>query len=205
MDNCSKTAWINSLHGGFGFETFEFGCHPCEQERARKMYFEAWVNNIPIGTILDEARKYLQSRGLGETGIASKVQEVENFYHSIKPVCKKTKAWIVYEEAVEESTNKTIISIRDSRVLPERIIEFVENYYVANYYPVKTQIHFATRPKDNPCSVIYPYPSINWKFHYGHKPGIYARIVKNLTLITNFTEDTIHWGEIDHTFPDKKA
>ena len=193
--------WKHSLHGGFLFETAPFAGSHFERDCAMQMYYQTMVENVSINEILDEASNYLKSKNVIEPAIVEHLQDVENFYNSVKPVKQKKKAWVIYWEYSnnESPISQRIISIRDSRVNNQRIVEFIEYHYMATQYSLLAMTHFSTRPKDNPYKAVYPFSKIGWKLYCGNEHKIHARIVKNLVILkNNYEEDEVYWEEIDH-------
>ena len=87
---------------------------------------------------------------------------------------------------------------------PNKIQEFVEEYYMATHYSLEEKMHYSSHPKDNPYPATFASHPMGgrWyaKIDCGPNPFIHARLVRNLKLFKGADGDSaLTWDEI--TFP----
>ncbi|WP_303674793.1 hypothetical protein [Vampirovibrio chlorellavorus] len=200
MPEYSAPSWQNLLRGGFAYETAYFAIHPCDRERALKMYYMALVENISLDEIKAYAATYLQSRGVIPEGIEEHLSDVERFYNSIKLPKIKRKVWLITWEYDSEDRPLAdrIIAVKSLQVNPARVAEFIEQHYMATQYSTYQKSFFSTRPKLNPYQAVFPNPDSYLQIYCGRNPKIYARIVQNYTVEIKDGKEHLFWEEIDH-------
>ncbi len=196
--------WRLLLAGGFAGMDALFAVHPLDAERARKMFFAAMREGVMLDEIKQVTAEYLKNRSWNPDAIPDQIQRVERFVKSIKPARKKKSAWLVTWEYVgieQPELSERIISIRDGRTSPEKIKDFVAQYYIAKHYSLDEKMHFSSHPKDNPYPAqfsTHPWGGL-WtaKICCGHNPFIYARFIKNLKLYDDGDGDSaMTWDEL---------
>ena len=182
-------AWRRRLHGGFAFMTAPFAAHPLDRERARQMYHFALRAGASAEDMLSEARDYLENTiGLHGSSAEEQLVRVRQFLSDFKLTIRKRSAWLVFWNralSADEDDNSPIVTIIDSRKRPERVADFLEQFYMASCYSLREKLHYASRPKDNPYR-----SSINYNHEQGrltsitcgHNPWVEARFVKNVRL-----------------------
>lgn len=182
-------AWRRLLRGGFAFETAPFAVHPLDRERARLKYHFALRAEASAEDILLEARNYLEDAiGLGGRSHDERLIRVRQFLSNFTLTTRKRSAWLVYWNRMltaEDDENSPPVTIIDSRKRPERVADFLEQFYMAACYSLREKVHYSSRPKDNPYR-----SSINYNHEQGrlvsitcgHNPWLGARFVRNVRL-----------------------
>lgn len=77
----SPSKWSNLIPVCFGIEDFEFGQHPLDEERAKKMFEVAIANNATLDGILEECRKFLNAKKMSKEHIEKQLIIVEKMYN----------------------------------------------------------------------------------------------------------------------------
>lgn len=199
-----RQEWRALLAGGFAGMDAPFAGHPCDERRARKMYFAAMRENVTDDEIIDAAAIFLASHARNPATIPDQISRVERFIKSIRPTKRKKSAWLITWEHVGDNKSDIpggIIAIRDGRTSAERVKEFVEHHYIAVYYSVWEKAHYSSHQKDNPYPAEYhrlPDGGV-WLagITCGHNPFIYARFVKNLRIYQRGAAGTaLVWDDV---------
>ena len=152
------------------------------------MFFAAMRERATIDDIKAEAADYLASNSWNPATIPQQIKRVERFVKSIKPAQKKKSAWLVMWETMDDELpyEKRIISIRDGRTSPDRIKEYVEQFYISTSYSLSEKMHYSSHRKDNPYPAeFFSHPSGGrWLggITCGHNPFIVAHFVKKLKI-----------------------
>ena len=198
-----KQDWRHYLAGGFAFTDAPFASHPLDQQRARKMFFAALREGATIDDIKVAAKEYLDDRSWNPSAILEEIKRVERFVKSIKPAQKKNSAWLIMWETMGEELpySKRIIAIRDGRTSPERIKEFVEQFYISTSYSLSEKMHYSSHAKDNPYPAEYlSHPKGGrWTggITCGHNPFVLARFVRKLKIyIDDENEPALSWEKV---------
>ncbi len=154
--------------------------------------------------VIQEAEKHLQKHSSSKNFLKYQIDLIKTFKpNPFKSKLKKTKAWLVtweYMFTKEENQSKTIVNIFDSRLSAEKIRDFIENFYISTQYSSLEKATFASRRKNNPYPAeFFRYNGIKWqgRITCGHNPHLYARLVKNLTVVINKAgQEIVSWDEV---------
>ena len=200
----TKRDWRKLLAGGFAGMNAAFAVHPNDAERARKMVYTALREKVTLDEIKQAAREHLTHFGASADQIQDQVKRVEKFVKSVNPATRKKSAWLITWEHAEPNPPcimDRLIAIRDGRTSPERVKEFVEQYYISTQYTPAEKMHYASHPKDNPYPANFGTHPLGgyWlsKVDCGHNPFIIALYVKNLRLYDDGMGDTaLTWDEL---------
>jgi len=198
-----KEDWRHYLAGGFAFLDAPFAGHPLDKRRAQKMFFAAMREGASIDDIKVAAKEYLDKRTWNPTTIPDQIKRVERFVRSIKPAQKKKSAWLIMWETTGKELPylERIIAIRDGRTSPERIKEFVEQFYISTTYSLSEKMHYSSHRKDNPYPAEYfSHPrGGRWTggITCGHNPFVLARFVKKLKIyMDDEGEPALSWENV---------
>jgi hypothetical protein len=71
--------WKKLIPGGFAAGTAPFALHPNDEKRAKEMIHLAVSGGVSLDDVIDECRRYLQSRLASPTGIEKQLKEVMKF------------------------------------------------------------------------------------------------------------------------------
>jgi hypothetical protein len=179
-------AWRRLLRGGFAFGTAPFAAHPLDAERAREMYFMALRAGASRQQVLDEAESYLNGEiPSNPREVRRLVKSVDRFMRGLDRASHKKAAWVVFWTGPNTPLDaESIVAILDPRKSQEKVLDFVEQTYVAASCSLTEKMRLSTSRKDNP----YPAQTNLDKDHRlvsitcGHNPWLEARFVRNLRI-----------------------
>lgn len=182
--------------------TAPFGAHPNDHKRAVQMLRFALREGATFEAVIREAKRWLNQQGVAKERIDEQVEIIKRFHPNPFSKRKLGAAWLVTWEGTSPPRKQSdrIISILSYRASSARVLEYVEQLYVAKLYSLHEKMAYARRKSDNPFPAEYGrINGVQWegRITCGHDPFLLARPVKNLVLVNGPSgKEILTWDEI---------
>lgn len=184
------------MGGAFAFQTAPFGGHPLDEDRAAKMFHAALRAGASESEIIHEAVAYLTQKGCSSDEISRQIERIKSF--SPKPTAKvrSARAWLVTLESTEKPP--VVVSIFKAQRSAGFVREYMEQYYIDNFYSIQEKLVYAQSRKNNPYPATFEtLDGVPWlaRITCGHNPYLYGRLVLKLRIIKGEQGDHLTWEE----------
>lgn len=188
--------WQTLLKGAFAFQTAPFAGHPLDEQRAVQMFHTALRAGASEEDIIAEAIRYLRAEGCHPDEIERQIARVRSFEPKPTRRLHSIRAWLVTLESADKCS--TVISIFKYQRSPEFIREYMEQYYIDQFYTPQEKLLYAKSRKCNPHPAQYELlDGVPWQGRIicGHNPRLYGRLVLNLNVVREPDGERFEWEE----------
>ena len=192
----SQRTWQEQLPGAFAFQTAPFAGHPLDERRAVKMFHAALRANATEEDIVAEAATYLVLQGSPPEEIALQVSRIRSFKPRPTSKVRSSRAWLVTQESEGEAA--VVVSVFKAQRSADYVREYMEQYYIDNFYSPREKLLYAQSRKNNPYPAKYEsLDGIPWhgRITCGHNPFLYGRLVLKLRIVPGSEDDHLMWDE----------
>lgn len=190
-------SWREQLPGAFAFRIAPFAGHPLDEQRAVEMFHAALREGATEEEIIAAAVTYLKERKCPKDEIDRQVARIRSFKPRPTAKVNSSRAWLVTLESHDKKP--LVISVFKALRSPTYVREYMEQYYIDNYYSVREKLLYAKSRKNNPYPAVFELlDNVPWqgRITCGHNPFLFGRLVRKLRIVDGPNGEELAWEEL---------